>query len=667
MRRKTQKNIYKTRRIITVLTNIFLTAFLWLMLNDFVYAKNGIADNPAEAKIEGEIIIPSDYTLINGIKAYDKDVSVSLKIRAKCVDVKKITFAIKCENDSTEDYTILYSKTDQNDSFFYDEANGLTNQGSACFEIDNSFDYENVFTIGSEGKTNIKAVAEYSVLEQKENEAGQSVLAITDKTEEFEASVIVDKKAPVIRIEFEDGSEGYYFNHERKAKIVIEDANLFEESVEANIQSSLYPYEKNSGRGFIVSKDLREIVFSADGKYGGEIKAKDAFGRETAEEIVEFAIDKKAPEIKAAISEEDRKYTSNVRKGNIKISDENLRGDNLMEYVFKEGEDRIELCIFDAAGNKCEYKSDIFYQDYTPCEVSVSGLKKGKIEKGVNDLFIKVKDEYFDFDASYATLSKNGKEVLKTTFEEVDNEIFSTIKNASSLEDGYYTLKWSVSDRAGNKTQGKEDFLINKNGSVFSLGESLKDALGKKVDLISNVNICEKNLSKIAKDKVRVIFTHDAKLCELKPDEDFYIDEKKEDIGYSYNYRFEDSLFEKEGVYTISIVNKDAAGNSNDTRLSDDTKEIRFEVKKSEDKNNRIDAKEDLSQKVSKSNGELKEEKEFEGTKAFDEEVLKEGRNEEIDGKKDGKKKLLKAIFSLAVSALAIATEVIFRVLSVKK
>ena len=62
-------------------------------------------------------------------------------------------------------------------------------------------------------------------------------------------------------------------------------------------------------------------------------------------------------------------------------------------------------------------------------------------------------------------------------------------------------------------------------------------------------------------------------------------------------------------MYTISLLTKDAAGNTNDTRLNSETDEIRFAVKKEE--NHIILPMEDTGLKISENAGKQDKEKAY--------------------------------------------------------
>ncbi len=440
------------------------------------------------------------------------------------------------------------------------------------YETEYELDYDDVFIMEDDGLLKIKANVLY--YEIKEYKVGffwkKTKYKYIEKNEEIEKNILIDKTAPKIYIKFDDENNGYYFNHSRKAIIDISDPHLDMESVSTDINAEVTDIEEGLCK--------KELFFGPDGYYSGKIRAKDIFGNESVYELSQFCIDTSAPSINVNISESDKKYTSNKRTAMIEILDEHLVGESKSEYVFREGKDGFEITASDTAGNTSYYKSEYFYQDYTYPTVEINGVSEGNIFNDEIDVNIKGKDSHFDPDASKVSLESSiNKEEIQYSF---DDKGDAYIKDTNGLKDDYYVLNWSVTDKALNTNKGEILFTINRNGSSFSLGDTLRNILGEYSETVSDININERNLSRIDPEDVRILFTYNAKIFNLSLGQDYTIEETKDESGFSYSYRFNDDLFEKEGVYTISVANVDEAGNNNDTRFFDGTDEIRFGVKK---------------------------------------------------------------------------------------
>ena len=60
------------------------------------------------------------------------------------------------------------------------------------------------------------------------------------------------------------------------------------------------------------------------------------------------------------------------------------------------------------------------------------------------------------------------------------------------------------------------------------------------------------------------------------------MEETEDSNGYRITYSLNDELFKDNAVYTLSISDKDAAGNINDTRMFEETNDITFGVQHTE-------------------------------------------------------------------------------------
>ncbi|MBR5897509.1 MAG: hypothetical protein IKZ39_07830 [Lachnospiraceae bacterium] len=287
--------------------------------------------------------------------------------------------------------------------------------------------------------------------------------------------------------------------------------------------------------------------------------------------------DKTPPEIKVEITDADKEFTSKVRKATVIITDNKMNGEIKKEYVFKEGKDSFRINIKDAAGNESTYKSDVYIQDYTAPVERFTGIADGQTFNGELNISVFAEDEWLDEEKSFVKIKgKNSIDEYVYFFE--GNEI--NIFDEHDFTDDYYTLKVFLTDKAGNENEREIDFTVNRKGSAFEVDERNRELIGSYTKEIKDLYITEKNLSEVENDSARILFAFNARVIDLKEGEDYRTEEKKVSDGFVYKYIFYDDLFIKEGVYTISISTRDAAGNVNDTRLAPESDEIRFAVKK---------------------------------------------------------------------------------------
>ncbi len=286
--------------------------------------------------------------------------------------------------------------------------------------------------------------------------------------------------------------------------------------------------------------------------------------------------DETPPEIKVEITDADKEFTRDVRKATVIITDNKMKGSINKEYVFKEGKDSFHITVKDAAGNESTYMSDVYIQDYTPPELNVSGIRDSQIVNGEFNVSIQALDEWLDKEKSYVLIK--GRKSLKNYEYFFDESAVINICDDASLPDDYYTMRVILSDRAGNMSESEISFTINKNGSEFEVDDKNREILGLYTKEVKDFCISEKNLSRV--EDSRILFALNVRVIDLKEGTDYLIKETKDMEGYTYTYIFNDELFIKDGIYTISVKTKDEAGNVNDTRLNKETDEIRFAVKK---------------------------------------------------------------------------------------
>ncbi len=440
--------------------------------------------------------------------------------------------------------------------------------------------FEEVFQVTDEGRYTLRLKVYYydysydHCAGMAENELpereGELSVTILNSLKEYSIgdSFLLDLTPASISGEFTDKESGYWFNHSREVNVIISGDHIDYGSLKVTRDGTEDKVEMND--------NSFTIAFSGDGTHSAQIGIKDLLGRECTYDTGEFAIDSTSPDIEVTITDYDKKYTSKPRKAVALISDANLVGEDEFEYVFKEGEDSFELKACDAAGNESVYKSPVYIQDFDSPEAEITGISDQEILNGELNIFMTAKDIYFDTEKSYVEIkgmytdyaaSYSFKETKELSFYDIDQ-----------MPDDNYEIKYYLADLAGNSIEGKLDFTINRNGSTYEISEELKNLIGNTVSEVGEISLTERNLNRILPDKVRLIFSVNSKVIDLIKGKDYFIEEMFENGKYVYRYVFSKSLFDKEGVYTISLSSVDEAGNQNDTRLHKETDGIRFIV-----------------------------------------------------------------------------------------
>ena len=133
-------------------------------------------------------------------------------------------------------------------------------------------------------------------------------------------------------------------------------------------------------------------------------------------------------------------------------------------------------------------------------------------------------------------------------------------------EDDVYLLTASVTDLAGNETEEKLVFSVNRFGSNYYFSDMTADYLAEYYHQKgSSIVIFEVNADDLHDNKVTIY--HDGRAVMLS-EGSFKIDDISEkDDWKRYRYSMDGSLFTEEGVYEIFVSSVDEAGNLQDNKL----------------------------------------------------------------------------------------------------
>ena len=434
-----------------------------------------------------------------------------------------------------------------------------------------------------------------------------------------------------VSLVFDDHENGYYISHPRTARISVSGSNIdyaslvacingdnirfdnadsyssYSESYTTYTEYTTTTYTYTDEYGNSVTETVEEqteysedglnqkeyvedsvsqnitceysIDFDNDGMYSGYVSVRDTYGREARVNIDEFCIDTTPPDITVSVDDEEYLYTNKERIAHIKIYDANLDGCGEYEYVFDEGEDKVELCVSDKAGNVSRYKGETYIQDYTLPLVYINGIEKGAHYNSNVIMDIAFEDANIDTDNTCITLKgKAGDEYEIYGSLDEEGRYSVIVEDENGFSDDYYELSFEVYDMAGNVIADSYSFTINRRGGIFTISDRIRKLFNTFSDGVSGIKIEENNLSPIDKTSVNIILTKNGRVLDIDYDEDVIIDEVKGKGGYRITYSFNDDLFKDNAVYTISITDKDMAGNVNDTRMFAQTDDITFGV-----------------------------------------------------------------------------------------
>ena len=280
-----------------------------------------------------------------------------------------------------------------------------------------------------------------------------------------------------------------------------------------------------------------------------------------------------------------------------------------------DGEYKINLSFLDLAGNSTAAAEDIVvHVDQTNAEVYVTGVadKSANAQDEIIPV-VTIWDKYYNLEGVVITLiNGEGEDVTEQyldmetglsdiAYDEERDLYYQTFTFKNLDEDHVYHLEVRHTDLAGNVNtvmtvlngKGEEEvldleegvmrFSVNRNGSTYSASEETLAILGQYVQSAKNVRILEINVDELDPESIYITLTHDNVTRDLVYGEDYTYQTPPEQNDASWNvyeYVLEDSLFEEDGVYTITIYSVDAAGNVAQNNTEEKDFEITFVVDK---------------------------------------------------------------------------------------
>ena len=142
--------------------------------------------------------------------------------------------------------------------------------------------------------------------------------------------------------------------------------------------------------------------------------------------------------------------------------------------------------------------------------------------------------------------------------------------------DGIYTLTATITDKAGNTAENSVTFSVNRFGSTYQFDDYLSSICDKHITAVTgDLKITEINPDSLSDGSVTI--THNGKV--IKNDVKAVLQKSGSASGgwYEYLYTISKDKFTEDGLYTIVINSKDAAGNEPSSQ-NDNTAEIKFWV-----------------------------------------------------------------------------------------
>lgn len=308
---------------------------------------------------------------------------------------------------------------------------------------------------------------------------------------------IIDRTAPVVSVQFDDGEayNGTYYNKGRKAQITVkerwfrpEDGKIIVTAKGQEREMTLSGWKKTD-EGY-----QSELQFQEEGTNTLSISWTDAAGNQAADyHSGPFIIDTIAPEIVIQDVENDSSNNGKVAP-TIEVHDVNIN----------EGE--IKIVLEELTGKKAELP-----------HMDEQKTAEGRIQVALNDFG--------------------------------DNM------------DGIYKLSVSALDLAGNRGEKAAFFSVNRRGSYYAFGQETEKLFQKVyIRQPEKVVIYEKNVDWLTDASVILSCNGDLHELKEKTDY-VVSAAGDERTGKAYTYTIDEQCFAEEGTYMIYIDSRDKAGN----------------------------------------------------------------------------------------------------------
>lgn len=427
----------------------------------------------------------------------------------------------------------------------------------------------------------------------------------------------IDITHPEVTITFDLNNplNGKYYKTTRTATISVKERNFDTNAVDLKITNT--DGTMPSVSGWSISSQAGEsddaintcrVEFSADGDYNMTMQCKDQAGNESnTVKVDEFTIDKTIPVISVSYDNNsaatpgyynaNRTATITIKEHNFNAAEVNsqitaaLQGSGISapgvggwsnsgdthtaSVTFSDdGDYTFDIDYTDLAGNAAaDYTQDSFTVDKTKPEVEFFDIEDKSANNGVVAPGVKYSDVNY---------LESGVEIKIEGAEHESKELTgsrSSIANGESIKmndfeytqdnDDVYTMTAVISDKAGNKTEKKIMFSVNRFGSNYSFSDTTKEFLDEVYsNSAKDLVITETNVDSLVFNGIS--YSLDNKTTELKQGTDYTVKETGGEGSWKqYTYTIKKENFEKEGRYSVTIDSEDKATNTMNNKVKE--------------------------------------------------------------------------------------------------
>lgn len=399
---------------------------------------------------------------------------------------------------------------------------------------------------------------------------------LTDRTgHSSEASKVysIDKDAPTISVSYDNTEEDNFYNRNRVATITVHERNFDPSKFTVSGSSGVLGSWSNNGEVWV-----NTISFTEDKDYNFSLDCIDRAGNKAKTYTSEnFTVDKTAPKLSvswdvpnpsnenyfnshrtATITVVEHNFDSNLFKktGSGVMSGWSSNGDvHTATVSFNEdGEFEFGIGGTDKAGNASEvYNSGKFNIDATLPKLSIEGVEEGISYKEDIKFSVNMSDDNIDSSKSSVELLGRKSGNIRVSGAISGKSGTFTLDNIpkEELYDDVYTLKATVTDKAGNVESKNIKFSVNRFGSKYTFLDA--DILGNYIREPKTVVINETNVDKLDTNKARVRVIRDGSEVKVSSNQ-IGIKETGGDVDkYNYSYSVDKSVFDSDGKYIVQV------------------------------------------------------------------------------------------------------------------
>lgn len=439
---------------------------------------------------------------------------------------------------------------------------------------------------------------------------------------EVEKEIHIDVTRPVVSVTYDlnEPVNGKYYHEVRTATVKIKERNFQAEDVQFLYTSTdgkkpEFGSWTKSGTGDETIHTCT-VTFREDSDYTFAVKFMDMAGN-IAEyhRIDEFTIDRTKPVVTVDYDNDrfqNEYYYKESRTAVITVLEHNFSAESADILVTRDGREEVCRLVWtsngdehtgkilfdddgaytfdiagrDLAGNELDdYPEDYFVIDQTAPELEILNLHHQSANNGVVRPKIRCFDQNYEKGSEEIILEGYHHGQIKIKGEQTwqdDGFLFHAEDFSYDPEiDDLYTLKAAAFDLAGNRKEIKIRFSVNRFGSVYTFDQKTEALVGKQGKYFTNtapeIVVTETNADTL--EFREILWNLNGNLKTLKEGEDYTVICRGDESSWKqYTYTFEQSNFEEEGRYILTIYSEDHAKNSSDN--SSKGKRIEFVVDK---------------------------------------------------------------------------------------